>query len=342
MEIQENNKKRNFENKTTYIKTKELSEKINDDTAQNLNIKGCIWGAICGEVIGYRYINTNSKNKLQKDLEKTSYATYTDQGCKMIESLDILGGGIHQLNAGQLGSLSEIMLCLLYSIIVNKNTYNPVFSSRCYSMWYDSNPKTNESVLENAFKNHEYDVSDYYKFCDTNYEKILLNSNKLNFDNKSGSFLIRCIPITIYYYNIHTSVSFTKFIDCILYECNITHPHNDCKNMALMYGYTIFLALKGTDKKEIFNTIISMIFVNDTHKKILSNSLFSPKYDVLNTWKEFHYGCSIQNAFYYFMRGDSIENAFKETIGLGGNIDLICAVLGGLYGAYFGYTSLPQ
>lgn len=337
MEIEENIKKRIFEEELIFTYSIENKTDIFSSDELNLNIKGCIWGAICGEVIGYRYKYTDSKNKLEKDLEKF-------QDIYGVKYLDILGGGMYQLNAGQLGSLSEIMICLLYSIIINGCIYNPVISSRYYSIWYDSNPKNNESVIENSFKHHEYATTEFYKFCDhtTNYEKILSNSNKLNFDNKTGSFLIRCIPIAIYYYNIHTSVSFTIFIDCILYECNITHPHDDCKNMALMYGYSIFLALKGTDKKEIFNTIISMIFVNDTHKKILSNSLFSPKYDINNIWKELHYGCSIQNAFYYFMRGDSIENAFKETIGLGGNVDLNCSVLGGLYGAYYGHLSLPE
>lgn len=318
----------------------------NDDTnvKVNLNVRGAIWGAICGDVIGYRYKFKNSADKLKKDLEKSlsnlSHIIFVEgnfhKGFLHKGVLDVLGGGNYKLNEGQLGSLSEIMITLLYSIVINNKNYHPVIASRYYSIWYESEPKIMDSCIKNAFEiGNSLDP-------ETIYGKIMKNSDTLNFDNKTGSFLIRCIPLTILYYYFFNNTSFSKFIEYITLDCKITHPNIDCINIALVFGYAIFLALKGVDKKEIFNTLINMNFANDTHKKIVYNSKFSPKYDVLSTWKEFHFGCAIQSAFYYFMNDFSIEEAFKEIINMGGNTDLNCSIFGALYGAYYGYTSLPK
>lgn len=345
----ENNKKRFFDFDKNEVSTKSPCDFVDfsvessisqndtniDNILLNLNVRGCLWGAICGDVIGYRYKYTDSASKLKKDLSV----------CK--KSLDVLGGGIFKLNIGQLGSLSEIMVTLLYSIVTNQCIYNPVVATRYYGIWYNSgifektgfgpkNINTLDLSIQNAFTiNYGLDET-------TNYEKILANSDKLNFDNKTGTFLIRCIPIAIYFYYQSKNVSFNNFITYITEDCKITHPHDDCINMALMYAYSIFLSLSGTNKNDIFNTIINTNFRNDTHKKILRDSQFSPKYDTCSAWKEFHFGCSIQSAFYYFMNGESIENAFKNIIEAGGNTDLNCAIFGALYGAYYGFTSIPK
>lgn len=291
----------------------------------NLSIYGCLWGAICGDAIGIRYTNWNNVNdKINKDIVKYN-------------QLEVLGGGHHMYIQGQFGWCSELILTQLFSIIINNNIYDETIATKFYIDWFNSTPKGIDNSITKSFTKDIFRPEQIF-----DYNQVVKNSDYRNFDSYSSGFLIRSIITGIYCYVKNINDEDTLKISTK--DCIITHSNSDCINMYYILVHTIKILLLNSqsdlDKKILFKNLLNIASINNI--KILKASLISPIFIKFGTTDPLHYGTAIQNAFYYFFKGYTIETAILSTIKLGGSSDVNSIILGALYGAYYGLHSIPE
>ena len=106
----------------------------------------------------------------------------------------------------------------------------------------------------------------------------------------------------------------------------ITHNHVEGLKGAEAVSTAIFMALHGNDKDEI--------------KKKIERNFYSLDFEYDKLVKEYKYYVSCQRtvpqALYSFFISNSFEDAIRTGISIGGDSDTLCAIIGGVAGAYYG------
>lgn len=139
-------------------------------------VLGVLYGQCCGDAFGTRYeflSQQQATNKINDDinLNKDNF-------------VNILGGGIFNLNKGMITDDSELAFCLINSIIDN-NGYNKYKIAEKYIKWIHSNPFDYGKATSNAFKNAN------------TYDHIIQNSIKNNKKSLSNGCLMRSSSLGI-------------------------------------------------------------------------------------------------------------------------------------------------
>ena len=281
-------------------------------------IRGCIIGAMVGDALGARYeflSGHQAKTMLKKD--------YKDN------HLPMLGGGPFSIAPGQLTDDSELMLSLLNAIIEANGTYNRDIVAKYYIAWYKSDPFDIGKTTKSAFK------------LSLNYDNICSVSHLLNMKSKSNGCLMRCMPLGILSIKDLGLASELAELDT-----RMTNPNKDCINIVMIYNTLIAMTILNYSKTDIYSRILSM--ANTENKRIIRNSLLQPLYSINGEYMRpdgtmsGFYGISIQNALYHFFNNNHFEKAMYDTISLGGDTDTNCCILGGILGACYGLTSIPN
>ena len=114
----------------------------------------------------------------------------------------------------------------------------------------------------------------------------------------------------------------------------VTHTHPEAIKGAEAVAMSIYLALHGTSKEEIGERIIQ-----DYYPEIADLN-----YDELRKEYEFNCSCqkSVPQAIYCFLISNSLEDAIRNAISIGGDTDTVAAMAGSIAEAYYQKDELSE
>lgn len=298
--------------KEMYINQKLIDKTLNEphNPLYQENVFGAIHGFIFGDAFGSRYEFMTSK-------EARDLITADTIG----DYIPLKGGGPFELLAGQVTDDSEMMFCLLNSIIENK-TYNQSDVATKYIEWYHTKPFDIGKTIERGLKGAAGSAD------------MVANSLKYNKASLSNGSLMRILPIGLY----GIKVDDKELKRIVALECDLTHPNEFVKEMCYIYVIAVKYSCLKKTKQEIYEKILSL-----SSSTILESSLKAPEpilvdgtYVKTDDKLRGYIGIAIQNVIYEFMHTDSGTEAIINIAKRGGDTDTNCALIGGLMGAFYG------
>lgn len=293
---------------------------------------GAIYGVIYGDSFGSRYeFMTKEFATKQIEKDKNSDGSYS-----------LKGGGYFNFSAGQVTDDSEMMFALLDAIVDNDG-YDQDKVALNYIRWFKSMPIDKGKTISKAL---------YTRTPALNALDMVKNSKEMNYSSLSNGSLMRIVPLGVF----GLVLSKKELKKCVYDECDLTHPNKLIKDICFVYCLAIKYAIKGYDKKVIFDKIIKNAELPRT-KILLKDSLDKPEPSYVQTFSEDgakesyvdtddqyyqgYIGIALQNTFYEFMHTKETDKmkgvtAIVNVAKRGGDTDTNCAIMSGLLGAYYG------
>ncbi|ETO21005.1 hypothetical protein RFI_16197 [Reticulomyxa filosa] len=321
---------------------------------------GLCYGAGIGDSIGSYFISSQG---------------VINQG-RLNDAMEMKGGGMRygkEIRSGQVTDDTEMALCIARGLIrmiqERKNaevqSVTMKYIADEYYIWWHSNPvDASSESMERAFKK-KISIDEIRKIALEHNEKICKMFDPKG-DASNGS-LIRCMPLIIYESSL-THASYLIYYSVCAYALTaqylIRHPEQRERNkLAVHYAEKFLSDCKSNTPQpkdslvhksaieEVEKWIKQTRDVADKHIQKLSTQGLDPKksfdhhlYPKLEEIRLFssHIIISLQRAFYHLLKADEFEIAIKSTLGVGGNTDSNCCVVGGLLGAFHGITKLDK
>jgi ADP-ribosyl-[dinitrogen reductase] hydrolase len=334
----------NYKHKYEKYKTKYLNKislkggslsinKSNSPINQN-KLLGCLYGASVGDAFGSRYEFLES--------EQASLLITKDINNSKTHLPPILGGGPFKTNPGQISDDSEMMLCLLKSIYVNKS-YNQKDVANNYITWFNTEPIDVGKTISRALFTRQKSVSNV---------DMVRNSRELNNTSLSNGSLMRIAPLAILALKLNlTSSQLRKIVN---QECDLTHPNPIIKDASFIYILAIIYSILGYSKKKIYIKLLKQ--ATEPRVKILvrdSQDSPTPTYIIDDLNKEVYiqpdskryqgyFGISFQNALYELFKGVDFNISTVDIAKRGGDVDTNCAIAGALLGAYYSIDNIDK
>lgn len=302
-------------------------------------------GQMIGDALGGRYefseksFGCEAKHVIEKDIGKTT------------GFLPMLGGGIFDLDPGQITDDTEMAMALIMSIVKGRGIEDSIILDG-YRNWYKSEPfdigKNTQFIFGNA-KNTSPNISrQLAKSFDANCKKIYGS------ENLSNGGLMRISPLAIFaapivqkYQDKPTLVS-NLLLRFAYADTSLSHSSKD----ALVASAT-FLALvagnivNGRDDFEKTIFLVKLVSSeSEKIKKIVERAMNREKLNPPPTVNIGYLGTALQLAI---LRSIQIKNkelsfhsALVSTIKLGGDTDTNCAIVGAAIGALSKFEDFPS
>lgn len=293
-------------------------------------IRGSLYGLAIGDALGARYeflYASGAKKKISDDM--------------IDDYVPILGEGPFNIEKGQVTDDTEMMISLLDAICKNNN-YDQELVAKKYIRWFNTKPPDIGNTITRAL---------FTRKKSKNASDMINNSKELNMTSLSNGLLMRICPLGILG-AINKKTNLKKITSL---EGDLTHPNPINKAGAYIYCLAIKMAIKGYDKKVIFDKI--MVVAQDTPRLriILSDAYVAPeptyiiddmKNEIYVNTDDIRYqgylGVALQNTFYELLHGESYERSMIDIIKRGGDTDTNCAIAGGLLGAIYGIDNIDK
>lgn len=279
------------------------------------NIYGGLFGVAIGDALGA------TLEFLSKEEIKNKYGKLTE----------IIGGGYHQLEKGEITDDTAMTIAVAKGLI--HNIEDPIEAiGKEFIYWFKSNPKSIGNTLKLTLKN-------YLKDGDWTIAAARTKET-LNGRTAGNGSLMRTLPITFGYLedkkkmaNISAKVS------------RMTHDDIEAEISCVFYNrYTSNLIKKENKKLALQETLKETkdIFNGEKGEKIYG-SLSSIDDIPLSELKASGYVVdTLLTAIKVFLSFHSFEKIVVETVNLGNDADTVGAVAGGLAGIFYGYSNIPK
>jgi len=168
---------------------------------------------------------------------------------------------------------------------------------------------------------HDYGNSFANRGYGGTFAQMLKNSSLKPYNSYGNGSAMRVSPVGFAYNSIDEILKESKR------SAEVTHDHPEGVKGAQAVALSIYLARKQVDKKEIKDTVEKMGY--DLSKKVND---FSRKFDVTCQG-------TIPRVMAIFMETDNYEKAIRKSIAMGGDVDTIACIVGGICQAYYGMPS---
>lgn len=273
-------------------------------------IKGSLAGVFIGDAAGAPYEFSSSP----------SVSTWTGK-ISIPYKIPSRFHGNRTSSLGQVTDDSEMTISLIDSLIRNKK-YDRDDVILSYQRWANSHPGGMGKNTRRLFQGVKT-VQGYQ----TRYERYLPELQ----ETQSNGSLMRCTPLAIF-----------SSLNPAMEDCLLTNPTNnnlDCEYLYLIAIRNLYL---GKSLEEILPLLLKSVqteevkLLLDSISKKESRSVKSQKGWVLHAFYCAFY-CLIN-----FSDFGSFEKCLNFVISLGGDTDTNAAIMGGLIGAYLGYSNMGQ
>ena len=162
------------------------------------------------------------------------------------------------------------------------------------------------------------------------------SGEKKPYGSAGNGTAMRVSPITEMYGN-------QKKIICLsAMSADATHNHYEGVKGAVIAAMMIWMAYRGYDKEQIFQYMLD--HYRDAQNTLPSAQRFK-KFDMQELQQKFGYPLSaftVPAAAICFHESASYEDVITNVLSFGGDTDTICAVAGGIAGAYYGVPESAQ
>lgn len=289
-----------------------------------------IYSALVGDSLGAHYeflTSSEATNLLNNNIRKYG-------------GLCLLPGGPFNILSGQITDDGEMLLCLLFSLTIEKK-YNQKHSATAYILWFSSSPIDYGKTINNALNTRKRSET---------YVDMLRNSENLNKSSLSNGALMRIAPLGLF----GATISEHKLHHIIKKECALTHPNKLVIEICYLYCLLIKYLLFGKDPQNIITILLqeakharSKIFLRDAQSVPEPTFVITPEGTELyiNTDDQRYQGyigVAFQNAVFEILHTTSYEQALINIIKRGGDTDTNCCIAGALYGAYYGMSGIKK
>lgn len=223
---------------------------------------------------------------------------------------EMIGGGWLNLKPGEITDDTQMTLAVARGIIEDPNA--PVTAiGRNFIKWYNSKPKdvggTCAAAIRRAIRLKVSTANGWREVG----ESVAMASDGRNAGNGA---LMRTIYPALYYADRRMRRNMTEYIGMM------THNNRISTAICREYVEVVHAAIFGEHPVHAFSP---EMFEPGT----------KPTGFVWNSWG---------NAMESILKTDTFEDAVIEAVNRGGDADTIGAITGGLAGAYYGYSNIPQ
>ncbi|CDW87214.1 UNKNOWN [Stylonychia lemnae] len=307
----------------TFSSVQEESSQLSDDRSDGYDIdlqydkqdqvsgEGSIMGAFIGDAAGahVEYLYKVTDNLLE-------------------ESMNLVGGGAHNLAPGQITEDSEMALSIFQSLLKSQGFLDLDELASHNLDWIKTNPFDLGFTTKTALTP---------LLC--NARGIFEQVKKLNSCSQSNGCLKRITPFAVW----GSQLSNDDLYKAVYLQTYMTHCHQIAIDSTYIYCYTIKLILNGNlDRKSIFDL---------AREEALNRNWFQIC-EWLDEALNFNLPCTTKNegwlkiafihAFHYLISGSSYQQAIRQMIRKGGDTDTNAAIVGGLVGAFYEVQELDQ
>lgn len=282
---------------------------------------GMIYGVCIGDALGGRY-EFRSRSEIMDLLKKDMRDTF----------LPILGGGVFNLEPGQVTDDAEMALELLVSLKA-EGRYSQNKAAKRYIDWFQSNPVDYGRTINIAIKS--------FTLASQNAKDMKHNSKKFNTTSLSNGSLMRIAPVALLG---------DKALDAASKDCRLTHPNPLVIKATELYVKALLCALKGMTRSEIYKELVGFTERSPTLYLLVLASYRRPEPHIVQEAEIFtedskyqgYFGIALQNAFYELFHGASFEASLLSILKRGGDTDTNCCIAGALLGAFYGLDQIPK
>jgi len=235
---------------------------------------------------------------------------------------DMVGGGLHNIAAGQWTDDSSMALCLAESLI--KDGFDLKSQLAKYAKWHKDGYLSSKEHAFGIGRNTNISITEF------------INDNTLPPEREraagNGS-IMRLAPIPMYFFN---NLDKTEYFSAK--SSQATHNNPMAVDACKFLGVLLYHAIAGKDKDYLLNKVYADLDLNPRvlkrvagdYKEKSASEIDSDGF-VLNT---------LEASLWTFYNTTSFEEAVTEAINLGGDTDTTAAVVGQMAGAYYGSDNI--
>ncbi|KAL4462529.1 hypothetical protein ABPG74_000359 [Tetrahymena malaccensis] len=309
-------------------------------TDQEKRAIGCMLCSYIGDSIG-------TATEFQKDMNEDLIQ----------RAINMQGGGIHKVIAGQGTDDSELATSLGHGLIESdENSVDLNLITKYYILWIKSKPFDIGQTTSNPFRSLIHDqlinvqmTKDQAQEKDLSGQAIFQAQNA-NQNSESNGGCMRISPLIVYLSKLQEQEEIKKVV---FSEQQITHPNIISQYCSYIYVRACINLIQNGNAKQAFNDINNFVenYLNigviqqwwrdHVLKEIYSNT---KEYEV---WIKHQF----INVFIILKKiadgNESIDSellprVLRQIIRLGGDTDTAGCIVGGMIGSLVGYQNIPQ
>lgn len=272
-------------------------------------LSGALFGVAIGDALGAP-VEFMDKNEIRR-----KYGVLTE----------MVGGGWLSLAPGEVTDDTEMSICVAEGII--KNCDDPIPEiGRKFLAWADTAKDVGNTCLisinraKRAMRKVPDSNAEFKIWMEASYEAHQLL--KLADSRSAGNgALMRTIYPALYYQKEERATEIAEL------QSRMTHYDSVSSQACSDYVRAIYRLLRGMTQSELHE------FVEQHYPASLEQSFENTSGYVLDT---------LHAAFHSVLATDNFEKAVIQVINAGGDTDTVGAVTGGLAGALYGYSTIPE
>lgn len=258
-------------------------------------LKGGLFGVAVGDALG----GTTEFMSVREVKAQYGYLT------------EIIGGGVWQLEPGEVTDDTMMTLCVAEGIL--ENPAEPLEAiGRHFLEWHQSRPKDIGNIIRHVFEKYEGDW----------LEAAFIAHADMGQSGGNGS-LMRCLPAALAY-NDPAEVERVTIM-----QSRMTHYDPRCAEAGVIYNRIADRLLRGEDLSE---AILAEIKGSEYEGMIEDEPDCPPSGFVVHTFRW---------VLHILLHATDFSDAVQRAANLGGDSDTIGAIAGGLAGIYYGYEGIP-
>ncbi|MBB3129873.1 ADP-ribosyl-[dinitrogen reductase] hydrolase [Paenibacillus rhizosphaerae] len=258
-------------------------------------LKGGLYGVAVGDALG----GTTEFMSVREVKAQYGYLT------------EIIGGGVWQLEPGEVTDDTMMTLCVAQGIL--ENPAEPMDAiGRYFIEWYQSRPKDIGNIIRHVFEKYEGDW----------FEAAFIAHADMGQSGGNGS-LMRCLPAALAYKDPAEVERVT------IMQSRMTHYDPRCAEACVIYNRIADRLLRGEDLRE---AILTEAAGSEYEGIIEDEPDCPPSGFVVHTFRW---------VLHILLHATDFSDAVQRAANLGGDSDTIGAITGGLAGIYYGYEGIP-
>lgn len=258
-------------------------------------LKGGLYGVAVGDALG----GTTEFMSVREVKAQYGYLT------------EIIGGGVWQLEPGEVTDDTMMTLCVAEGIL--ENPAEPMEAiGRYFLEWYQSRPKDIGNIIRHVFEKYEGDW----------LESAFIAHADMGQSGGNGS-LMRCLPAALAY-NDPAEVERVTIM-----QSRMTHYDPRCAEACVIYNRIADRLLRGEDLSE---AILAEVKGSEYEVMIEDEPDCPPSGFVVHTFRW---------VLHILLHASDFSDTVQRAANLGGDSDTIGAIAGGLAGIYYGYEGIP-